>query len=146
VGDLKKLAAAQLGTKPEKLKIQKWHIVYKDHITLQDYEIHDGMGLELYVVVDVAVFSPFSMFVRVLWLHQQETKNTIQNGLYLPLLRHNAASLLVFFLSNVQVLSIRIKVYPRHLRRWIAYFDTLQALKYTNSTSQTVSRRREKRE
>ena len=22
--------------------------VYKDHITLQDYEIHDGMGLELY--------------------------------------------------------------------------------------------------
>ena len=24
VGDLKKLAAAQLGTRPEKLKIQKW--------------------------------------------------------------------------------------------------------------------------
>jgi len=22
--------------------------VYKDHITLDDYEIHDGMGLELY--------------------------------------------------------------------------------------------------
>jgi ubiquitin-like protein 5 len=22
--------------------------VYKDHITLEDYEIHDGMGLELY--------------------------------------------------------------------------------------------------
>ena len=50
IGDLKKLAAAQLGTRPEKLKIQKWYTVYKDHITLQDYEIHDGMGLELYVV------------------------------------------------------------------------------------------------
>eukprot|EP00588_Corethron_pennatum_P036607 CAMPEP_0194345304 /NCGR_PEP_ID=MMETSP0171-20130528/104779_1 /TAXON_ID=218684 /ORGANISM="Corethron pennatum, Strain L29A3" /LENGTH=112 /DNA_ID=CAMNT_0039112269 /DNA_START=1269 /DNA_END=1608 /DNA_ORIENTATION=- len=48
VGDLKKLAAAQLGTRPEKLRIQKWYTIYKDHITLEDYEIHDGMGLELY--------------------------------------------------------------------------------------------------
>ena len=49
IGDLKKLAAAQLGTRPEKLRIQKWYTVYKDHITLMDYEIHDGQGLELYV-------------------------------------------------------------------------------------------------
>lgn len=48
VGDLKKLAAAQLGTKPEKLRIQKWNLIYKDNITLSDYEVHDGMGLELY--------------------------------------------------------------------------------------------------
>ncbi len=48
IGDLKKLAAAQLGTRHEKLRIQKWYTVYKDHITLEDYEIHDGMGLELY--------------------------------------------------------------------------------------------------
>ena len=47
IGDLKKLAAAQLGTRPEKLKIQKWYTVYKDMITLEDYEIHDGMSLEL---------------------------------------------------------------------------------------------------
>ena len=48
VGDLKKLLAAQVGTRPEKLRIQKWYTVYKDHISLEDYEIHDGMGLELY--------------------------------------------------------------------------------------------------
>lgn len=36
------------GTRPEKIRIQKWYNVYKDHITLADYEIHDGMGLELY--------------------------------------------------------------------------------------------------
>ena len=48
VGDLKKLLAAQTGTRPEKLRIQKWYTVYKDHISLDDYEIHDGMGLELY--------------------------------------------------------------------------------------------------
>ena len=24
------------------------YTIYKDHITLEDYEIHDGMGLELY--------------------------------------------------------------------------------------------------
>jgi ubiquitin-like protein 5 len=43
VGDLKKLVAAQTGTRPEKIRIQKWYTVYKDHITLADYEIHDGM-------------------------------------------------------------------------------------------------------
>ena len=37
-----------LARRPEKLRIQKWYTVYKDHISLEDYEIHDGMGLELY--------------------------------------------------------------------------------------------------
>ena len=36
------------GTRPEKIRIQKWYTIYKDHISLEDYEIHDGMGLELY--------------------------------------------------------------------------------------------------
>lgn len=45
---LKKLAAAQLGTRYEKIRIQKWYTIYKDSIRLDDYEIHDGMGLELY--------------------------------------------------------------------------------------------------
>jgi ubiquitin-like protein 5 len=48
VGDLKKLLAAQTGTRPEKIRLQKWHTIYKDHITLADYEISDGMSLELY--------------------------------------------------------------------------------------------------
>eukprot|EP00658_Telonema_sp_P-2_P032431 TRINITY_DN2401_c0_g2_i2.p1 TRINITY_DN2401_c0_g2~~TRINITY_DN2401_c0_g2_i2.p1 ORF type:complete len:147 (-),score=45.38 TRINITY_DN2401_c0_g2_i2:395-835(-) len=48
IGDLKKLTAAQCGTRPEKIRIQKWYLIYKDSITLEDYEIHDGMGLELY--------------------------------------------------------------------------------------------------
>lgn len=48
IGDLKILAAAQLGTRPEKLRIQKWYTTYKDHSRLDDCEVHDGMGLELY--------------------------------------------------------------------------------------------------
>ena len=48
VGDLKKLVAAQTGTRPDKIRIQKWYTIYKDHITLADYEINSGMGLELY--------------------------------------------------------------------------------------------------
>eukprot|EP00419_Tripos_fusus_P030284 CAMPEP_0172712434 /NCGR_PEP_ID=MMETSP1074-20121228/61096_1 /TAXON_ID=2916 /ORGANISM="Ceratium fusus, Strain PA161109" /LENGTH=73 /DNA_ID=CAMNT_0013536361 /DNA_START=42 /DNA_END=263 /DNA_ORIENTATION=+ len=48
IGDLKKLIAAQCGTRWEKIRIQKWYNIYKDHITLEDYEIKDGMGLELY--------------------------------------------------------------------------------------------------
>lgn len=48
VGDLKKLVAAQTGTRPEKIRIQKWYNIFKDHITLADYEIKEGMSLELY--------------------------------------------------------------------------------------------------
>jgi len=48
IGDIKLLAAAQLGTKPEKLRIQKWYNIYKDHVRLCDYEVHDNMNLELY--------------------------------------------------------------------------------------------------
>jgi len=48
IGDLKKIIAAQTGTRPDKIKIQKWYTIYKDHVTLGDYEIKDGMGLELY--------------------------------------------------------------------------------------------------
>jgi ubiquitin-like protein 5 len=48
IGDVKKLVAAQTGTRAEKIRIQKWYTIYKDHITLDDYEIHDGMNLELY--------------------------------------------------------------------------------------------------
>uniref|UniRef100_A0A5S6QYJ6 Ubiquitin-like protein 5 n=1 Tax=Trichuris muris TaxID=70415 RepID=A0A5S6QYJ6_TRIMR len=48
IGDLKKLIAAQTGTRSEKVVLKKWYIIYKDHITLQDYEIHDGFNFELY--------------------------------------------------------------------------------------------------
>ncbi|GAA6011434.1 hypothetical protein JCM8202_004023 [Rhodotorula sphaerocarpa] len=47
VGDLKKLIAVQTGTKAEKIVLKKWYTIYKDHITLADYEIHDGMSLEM---------------------------------------------------------------------------------------------------
>ncbi|XP_057489450.1 ubiquitin-like protein 5 [Actinidia eriantha] len=48
IEDLKKLVAAQMGTHADKIRIQKRYNVYKDHIPFRDYEIHDGMGLELY--------------------------------------------------------------------------------------------------
>lgn len=41
----KKLISAQIGTRPEKIRLQKANIIFKDHITLEDYEIKDGMGL-----------------------------------------------------------------------------------------------------
>jgi len=48
VGDLKRLVAAHTGTRAERISLQKANVVFKDHITLGDYEIHDGMGLEMY--------------------------------------------------------------------------------------------------
>ena len=48
IGDLKKLIAAQTGTRADKIVLKKWYTIFKDQITLGDYEIHDGMNLELY--------------------------------------------------------------------------------------------------
>lgn len=43
VGDLKRLIAAQTGTTAQKIQLKKWYTAFKDHVSLQDYEIHDGM-------------------------------------------------------------------------------------------------------
>ncbi|WWD17127.1 hypothetical protein CI109_101564 [Kwoniella shandongensis] len=48
VGDLKRLIAAQTGTSAQKIQLKKWYTNFKDHIALQDYEINDGMSLEMY--------------------------------------------------------------------------------------------------
>jgi ubiquitin-like protein 5 len=48
VGDLKRLIAAQTGTNPQRIVLKKWYSIYKDHILLADYEITDGMMLEMY--------------------------------------------------------------------------------------------------
>lgn len=36
IGDLKKLIAAQTGTKWEKIILKKWYTIFKDHIRLGD--------------------------------------------------------------------------------------------------------------
>ena len=46
--NLKQLIAAHIGTKPEKIRLQTAYTVFKDKITLEDYEIKDGSSIELY--------------------------------------------------------------------------------------------------
>nr|SVE70860.1 EOG090X0OUK [Daphnia similis]SVE71491.1 EOG090X0OUK [Daphnia similis] len=41
IGDLKKLIAAQTGTRWEKIVLKKWYTIYKDHIKLEDYPLKD---------------------------------------------------------------------------------------------------------
>ena len=48
IGDLKKLVGYISGTRAERIRLQKAETVFKDHITLEDYEIHDGTNLELF--------------------------------------------------------------------------------------------------
>lgn len=36
IGDLKKLIAAQTGTKYDKIVLKKWYTIYKDQIKLSD--------------------------------------------------------------------------------------------------------------
>ena len=46
--NLKQLIAAHIGTKPEKIRLQTAYTVFKDKITLEDYEIKDESSIELY--------------------------------------------------------------------------------------------------
>lgn len=48
VGDLKKVLGVQIGVAPDKIILKKGHQVFKDHISLDDYEVHDGFNFELY--------------------------------------------------------------------------------------------------
>nr|XP_058920629.1 ubiquitin-like protein 5 [Kogia breviceps] len=48
IGHCKKLIAAQTGTLWNKIVLKKWYTIFKDHVSLGDYEIHDGMNVELY--------------------------------------------------------------------------------------------------
>nr|3PLU_A Chain A, Ubiquitin-like modifier HUB1 [Saccharomyces cerevisiae]3PLU_B Chain B, Ubiquitin-like modifier HUB1 [Saccharomyces cerevisiae]3PLV_A Chain A, Ubiquitin-like modifier HUB1 [Saccharomyces cerevisiae] len=48
VGDFKKVLSLQIGTQPNKIVLQKGGSVLKDHISLEDYEVHDQTNLELY--------------------------------------------------------------------------------------------------
>ena len=77
IEDLKKLIAAQslghhwcddcvdrCGTRWEKIRIQKWYNVYKDHITLEDYEIKDGMGwgLDMNLFKMMTIYSGLELY------------------------------------------------------------------------------------
>ena len=46
--NLKQLISAHTGVRAEKIRLQKQHQIFKDHITLEDYEIKEGMMLEMY--------------------------------------------------------------------------------------------------
>lgn len=48
IGVLKKLIAAHTGTRAEKIRLQKAYSIFKDHITVEDYEIKDGSQIEMY--------------------------------------------------------------------------------------------------
>ncbi|KAA8495353.1 Ubiquitin-like protein 5 [Porphyridium purpureum] len=48
IGDLKRMLSLLTGTRADKIRIQKGYIVYKDHVSLQDYEISHGSSLEMY--------------------------------------------------------------------------------------------------
>ncbi|KAL0927312.1 hypothetical protein M5K25_001474 [Dendrobium thyrsiflorum] len=86
IGDLKKLVAAQTGTRADKIRIQKWYNIYKDHITLKDYEIHDGMGLELSVADSKMVVLLFMKVFR--WLNVYGSHDCDETNLELELLFH----------------------------------------------------------
>ncbi|GIY16082.1 ubiquitin-like protein 5 [Caerostris extrusa] len=50
IKDLKKLIAAETGTRWENMVLKKWYKIFRDEVTLADYEIHDGMNMELHYV------------------------------------------------------------------------------------------------
>lgn len=84
IGDLKKLIAAQTGTRWEKIVLKKWYTIFKDHIKLQDYEIHDGMNLELYYqwreYICRCTRTPRTQVRLFKWLHKTVIFRILQNS------------------------------------------------------------------
>lgn len=56
IGDLKKLIAAQCGTAPEKIRLQKWYKTFKDNITLED--------CLLFFYIIIGIINKFFSFFR----------------------------------------------------------------------------------
>ncbi|KAL3623108.1 hypothetical protein CASFOL_031924 [Castilleja foliolosa] len=81
IRDLKKLVAAQTDTLADKIRIQKWYNIYKDHITLRDYEIHDGVGLELYQLISPNVEDIVRAAKRVCYRSHQSGKTELAETL-----------------------------------------------------------------
>ena len=46
--ELKRLIQQKTGTRADKIRLQKWHSILKDPIMISDYEVHNGMSLEMY--------------------------------------------------------------------------------------------------
>ena len=48
IGHLKSLIAEKIGRSALKIRLQKSSMVFNDHVSLEDYDLIDGMSLELY--------------------------------------------------------------------------------------------------
>lgn len=48
IGDFKKILSLQIGTSHTKIVLKKGDQIFKDHIGLDDYEVHDGFNFEMY--------------------------------------------------------------------------------------------------
>lgn len=47
IGDLKKLIAFKIGTRPEKIRLHHANKVLSDNVTLEDYEVHQGTQITM---------------------------------------------------------------------------------------------------
>lgn len=72
VGDFKKVLSLQIGTQPNKIVLQKGGSVLKDHISLEDYEVHDQTNLELYYLLKMRCFFFFDLNTQYIHLQPRE--------------------------------------------------------------------------
>lgn len=61
VGDLKKLIAAQTGTRYDKIVLKKWYTVFKDHIKLSDCILLKKLNNILYLHIYIDICSHLSI-------------------------------------------------------------------------------------
>lgn len=47
IGDLKKLIAFKIGTRPEKIRLHFGNKILADNVTLDDYEIHQATEIQM---------------------------------------------------------------------------------------------------
>lgn len=70
IGDLKKLIAAQIGTKYDKIILKKWYRIYNDNVTLADCKYNSIVKIliksdnfKIYLALTVVLF-PICLYCR----------------------------------------------------------------------------------
>ncbi|WAR30751.1 UBL5-like protein [Mya arenaria] len=60
IGDLKKLVAAQTGTRSDKIVLKKWYTIFKDHYSMM---LHDNLLLKLIFLRQYSMMLHDSLYV-----------------------------------------------------------------------------------
>lgn len=84
VGDLKKLIAAQTGTRYDKIVLKKWYTVFKDHIKLSDCILFQQLFMfTISKIICILRGNTYALLLYFSFMNNPLGKKTIKKNLHL---------------------------------------------------------------